>query len=168
MHNPKLEAARRQTTVERLFGKDGKTSQAEGAEEEKQDGKQDENPLERKSYCILRGRIEPLPSLEVINRQGETRLFPWSYFGGANLNHPGEMVLIFDGPEGSSRITVSGRCLDRELLGGVKSQRVSWIRELEELAAAGAAHADPIEPVATGIWIAGGGREWSRGAGRPR
>ncbi len=158
MHNnPKLQAAQRQSTVERLFGRDG----AAVAAAEKPD---EDSPLLRKSYCILRGRIEALPCLELVNRQGETRLFPWSYFGGASMDHPGELVLIFDGPEGSSRITVSGRRLDRELLAGVKSQRVSWIRELDELAAAGAAHADANEPVATGIWIAGGGREWNRGA----
>lgn len=161
MHNPKLQAVQRQSTVERLFGRDaGATGAAEKPGED--------SPLDRSSYCILRGRIEPLPSLEVINRQGETRLFPWSYFGGANLNYPGELVLIFDGPEGSSHITVSGRCLDRELLDGVKLQRVSWIRELDQLAAAGAAQADPNEPVVTGIWIAGGGREWSRNSGQAR
>ncbi len=160
MHNPKLQAVQRQSTVERLFGRDGAAMAAEKPEEE--------SALVRKSYCILRGRIETLPCLEVVNRQGETRLFPWSYFGGASMDHPGELVLIFDGPEGSSRITVSGRRLDRELLAGVKLQRVSWIRELEELAAAGVAQADPNEPVAMGIWIAGGGREWLRGAAPPR
>src|SRR5215469_15351680 len=113
MHNPKLQAVQRQSTVERLFGREGS---ATGATEKPGE----ESPLDRKSYCILPGRIESLPSLELINRQGESRLFPWSYFGGANLNHPGELVLIFDGPEGSSYITVSGRWLDQELLDGVK------------------------------------------------
>jgi hypothetical protein len=137
------------------------------AQEEPEKAQQPETPLVRKSYCILRGRLETLPCLELANRQGETRLFPWSYFGGANLDHPGELVLLFDGPEGSTRITVSGRRLELELLGGVKSQRVSYIHELDDLAAAAVTHADPNEPVVTGIWIKGGGREWSRG-GTPR
>jgi hypothetical protein len=118
----------------------------------------------RRSYCILRGRIEVLPSLELRNRRGQTRLIPWNYFGGAGLDHPGELVLLFDGPEGSCQVTVCGRGLDRELLEGVKAQRVSWIEELEDLAAAGVAGSDPAEPVVTGILIKGGGRDWNRPA----
>jgi hypothetical protein len=173
MPNPKLDAAQR-SLVEKLFDTSAPAARApltrvppaavgggpEAAPEPEQ--------LVRKSYVILRGRIEALPSLELVNRQGETRLFPWSYFGGANMDHPGELVLIFDGPEGSSRVTVSGRRLDLELLAGVKSQRVSLIRELDDLAAAAVAHEDPAAPVVTGIWVKGGGREWGRGAARPR
>jgi hypothetical protein len=29
------------------------------------------------------------------------------------------------------------------------------------------ARSDPAAPVVTGIWIKGGGREWSRGPGQP-
>ena len=122
-----------------------------------------EPALERRSYCILRGRIELPADLELTNRQGQRRLFPWSYYSGADLDHPGEVVLLFDGPEGSSRITISGKGLDGELLAGIKAHRVTWIRELDQLAAAAVAKQDPTEPVVTGIFIAGGNREWSRG-----
>jgi hypothetical protein len=169
MHNPKLDALQRQrqTNVERLFGKEVAPPPA-AAPAPVQEAVPGSNPVPeadivRKSYCILRGRIEILPALELRNRRGQTRLIPWNYFGGASLDHPGELVLIFDGPEGSCQVTVTGRGLDRELLEGIKAQKVSWIHELDELAAAGVARAAPAEPMVTGIWINGGNREWSRG-----
>jgi hypothetical protein len=168
MHNPKLDALQRQqrqqSHAERLFSKDPlppptpvaveTRAGAESAAHTTADG-----DVVRKSYIILRGRIEALPSLELKNRRGQTRLFPWHYFGGASLDHPGELVLIFDGPEGSCQVTLHGRGLDVELLGGVKAQKVSLICELDDLAAAAGVRAG--EPVVTGIWIKGGGREWS-------
>jgi len=170
MHNPKLDALQRQrqqSHAERLFGKEPPPV-AEAREEAVDVKPADEGDVVRKSYCILRGRIEMLPSLELKNRRGQTRLIPWHYFGGASLDHPGELVLIFDGPEGSCQVTLTGRGLDRELLEGIKAQKVSWICELDDLAAASVARSDPAEPVVTGIWIIGGGREWSRAAGPSR
>jgi hypothetical protein len=169
MLNPKLDALQRQRQnhVDRLFSKDAappETVPEAGPVPEAAP----EGDIERRSYLILRGRIEALPALELKNRRGQTRLLPWTYFGGASLDHPGELVLYFDGPEGSCQVTLNGRGLDRDLLAGVKAQRVSWIQELDDLAAAGVARSDPAEPVVTGIWIKGGGREWSRGAGPSR
>jgi hypothetical protein len=180
MHsNPKLGALQRQQShAERLFGKDAALTAAvpvavvpvavetrAGADDslvkETTDG-----DVVRRSYIILRGRIEALPSLELKNRQGQTRLIPWHYFGGASLDHPGELVLTFDGPEGSCQVTLHGRGLDAELMGGVKAQKVSLICELDELAAAAAARAG--EPLVSGIWIKGGGREWRRTAEHSR
>jgi hypothetical protein len=176
MHNPKLDALQRQrhqSHAERLFGKAAATpeivpdAEPDVESEAESVSKPAEGEVERKSYCILRGRIEMLPSLELRNRQGQTRLIPWHYFGGASLDHPGELVLFFDGPEGSCQITLTGLGLDRELLEGVKAQKVSWIQELDDLTAASVARKDPAAPVVTGIWIKGGGREWTRGgAGR--
>jgi len=177
MHNPKLDALRRQrqqSHAERLFGKDASLPPPplvavetrpveESAAKTAADG-----DVVRRSYIILRGRIEALPSLELKNRQGQTRLFPWHYFGGASLDHPGELVLTFDGPEGSCQVTISGRALDVELLEGIKAQKVSLICELDELAAADVARLDPAAPVVAGIGIKGGGREWGRGAARLR
>jgi hypothetical protein len=80
------------------------------------------------------------------------------------MDQPGELVLLFDGPEGSSAITVSGKGLDVELLPGIEANRVEWICELAELDAAKVHKEDPTEPVVTGIHIAGGKREWSRGS----
>jgi hypothetical protein len=172
MHsNPKLTALQRQQShAERLFGKDSPLPPPPPVAAETQAGEESnvvrtiEGDVVRKSYIILRGRIEALPSLELKNLQGQTRLFPWNYFGGADLNHPGEVVLIFDGPEGSSRVTLGGRGLDVELLEGIKAQKVTLICELSELDAAAATRNK--EPVVTGIWIKGGGREWTRAAGR--
>ena len=175
MHNPKLDALQRQRQLshaERLFSKDPLPPSPPAAET--REGAEDTGKtpaagdVVRRSYIILRGRIEALPSLELKNRRGQTRLIPWHYFGGASLDHPGELVLTFDGPEGSCQVTLSGRGLDRELLEGVKAQKVSLICELDELASAGVARSDPAEPVVTGIWIKGGGREWSRAAGSSR
>ncbi len=174
MHNPKLDALQRerqQSHAERLFGKDAPLPSPPVAVETRVQAESAANPAAdgdvlRKSYIILRGRIEALPSLELRNCRGQTRLFPWHYFGGANLDHPGELVLIFDGPEGSCQVTLQGRGLDVELLEAVKAQKVSLICELEDLSAAAAARSG--EPVVTGIWIKGGGREWTRAAGHSR
>jgi len=163
MHNPKLEALQRQrqqSHAERLFSKDAVPPEPP-AEAALVGEAAAEGDMVRRSYCILRGRIEMLPSLELRSRRGQLRLIPWHYFGGANLDHPGELVLLFDGPEGSCQITLSGRGLDRELLEGIKAQKVSWICELDDLAAAGVARSDPAEPVVTSIGIKGGGREWN-------
>lgn len=174
MHsNPKLNALQRQQShAERLFGKDASlpppppvAAETRAAAESVANTATDSDVV-RKSYIILRGRIEALPSLELKNRQGQTRLIPWHYFGGAGLDHPGELVLIFDGPEGSCQVTLHGRSLDVELLEGVKAQKVSVICELDELGAAAAARDG--EPLVSGIWIKGGGREWSRAAGHSR
>src|SRR5579884_1884989 len=174
MHNPKLDALQRQrqqSHAERLFGKeaaalapvpvsapapvpDPMSGSASGEEAVKGD-------LVRRSYIILRGRIEVLPSLELKNRQGQTRLIPWHYFGGASLDHPGELVLLFDGPEGSCQVTVSGRGLDGELLDGIKAQKVSLIQELDDITAADVTQKNPAEPVVRGIRSKGGGRDWS-------
>lgn len=173
MHNPKLDALQRQrqqSHAERLFGKDPLPAPPVAVEtrpEEESGAKTTtDGDVVRKSYIILRGRIEALPSLELRNCRGQTRLLPWHYFGGANLDHPGELVLTFDGPEGSCQVTISGRALDVELLEGIKAQKVSVIWELDELSAATAARAG--EAVVTGIWIKGGGREWDRAVARSR
>jgi hypothetical protein len=164
MHNPKRDALQRQrqpSHAEWLFGKDAPLPEpspdASPVAEPAAEG-----DVVRRCYCILRGRMEMVPSLELKNRKGQIRLMPWSYFGGASLDHPGELVLLFDGPEGSCEVTIKGRSLDRELLAGVKAQRVSWICELDDLAAAGVARSDPSEPVVMGIRIKGGGLEWNR------
>ena len=174
MFNPKrdaLQRQRQQSHADRLFGKDAAPPELPPPPEPVVEPVVElagEGDVVRRCYCILRGRMEMLPSLEVRNRKGQARLIPWSYFGGASLDHPGELVLLFDGPEGSCEVTIKGRSLDRELLGGVKAQSVSWIGELDDLAAAAVARSDPAEPVVTGIWIKGGGREWSRAAAPSR
>jgi hypothetical protein len=85
------------------------------------------------------------------------------------MDHPGELVLLFEGAA-SYTIRISGRGLDRELLAGIEAQRVAWIRELDDLVAAGVAQADPDEPVVTGIYIMQeiASQVWSRGAGPSR
>jgi hypothetical protein len=174
--NPKFDALQRQrqqSHADRLFGKDPMPAAAMPAPAPAlESGSAGEPAAEGdvicKSYIILRGRIEALPSLELKNRQGQTRLIPWHYFGGASLDHPGELLLFFDGPEGSCQITLKGRGLDQELLPGIKAQKVSLICELDDLTAAGVARSDPAQPVVTGIWIKGAGREWNRTSGHSR
>jgi len=171
MHNPKLDALRqKQSAVERLFGKDAAGPEPPPAEVPAPQPA-NEDDLVRKSYCILRGRFQLRPTLKVINRQGAIRLFPWSYFAGANVDHPGELVLLFEGADASSTITLRGHGLDGELLEGFEAHRVEWVKELDELVAAGAvAAAASGEGVVTGIHIKQGSvsREWSRGAGSSR
>jgi hypothetical protein len=173
MPNPKFDALQRQrqqSHAERLFSKDPlpvpMSAPAPGPESATEKGPSVEGDVVRRSYIILRGRIEALPSLELKNRRGQTRLIPWHYFGGASLDHPGELVLMFDGPEGSCQVTLSGHGLDGELLEGIKAQKVSLIRELDDLAAAAVTRSG--EPVVTGVWIKGGGREWGRGTASSR
>jgi hypothetical protein len=138
------------------------------ADQPQGNGQQDhEQPLERKSYCILRGRTERLlETLELVNRQGESRWFDWDEITGGNLDHPGRLLLhVLRGGEAYT-VTVEGTALDRELAPGCKKKRVLWIRELDELSAAAAAKADPTEPVVTGIYIAreSVSSEWKRAA----
>ena len=86
-----------------------------------------------------------------------------------HVRTPGELVLrVIDGEPYT--ITLSGRGLDGELLDGLQDEKVEWIRELDDLAAAAAAReAGPGEGVVSGIWIKEGSvsREWSR-SGRTR
>jgi hypothetical protein len=177
MHSNKLNALqqqRQQSHAERLFGKDAslpvppvQAASEASATTGSTTGTAAESDVVRRSYCILRGRIEQLASIKVMNRKGQKRVFPWSYFAGANMDDPGELVLIFDGPEGSSLVTVSGKGLDVELLSGVEDNRVEWICELDEVVAAAVYREEPTTPVVTGIAIQGGGREWSRIPFRP-
>lgn len=127
MLNPKHPALQRQrqpSHEERLFGKDAAPPEPPTTAEPVVE-RAAESDVVRRCYCILRGRIEAPPSLELKNRRGQIRLIPWHYFGGASLDHPGELVLLFDVPEGSCQVTLTGRGLDRELLEGVKAQIVS-------------------------------------------
>ena len=105
MFSHKVRPGQTQGAAELLFGKDAakpwteRTATEEGvapppppppppaAETEPE-----EPALERQSYRILRGRIISLPSLRLTNRQGQSRVFPWSYFGGAGMDHPGELA----------------------------------------------------------------------------
>lgn len=161
--SPKL-VIPRPSTVERLLGREPAAEAPERTEAGAASVAEGDGELARRSYVILRGRIESLPSLALVNRRGQTRLIPWQYFAGASCDHPGELVLLFDGPEGTCRVTLSGRGLDGELLEGIKAQKVSLIRELDELAAAAAGQAG--EPAVTGVWLKGGGREWNPGPAR--
>lgn len=159
-HNPKLAAVQRQSTVDRLFGQEvpAVAAFAEAVAEEAD--------LLRKSYCILRGRMEPPCKLRLLNRQGEAALVDYSALTWINLRPSGELVLrISDGEPYT--VTISGRGLGGELLDGLQRERVEWIRELDELVAAGVAQADAAEPVVIGIHIKEGSvsREWSRHAG---
>jgi hypothetical protein len=170
MHtNPKLDASQRQRAAEELFSPEVPartwTPRAvPGGPEEPEP--EDTTPLERKSYCILRGRIELLPTLELRNRRGQKRLFDWDGVTGANLDDPGQLVLHVQRGGEPYTITVSGRGLDVELVDGICDKRVEWIAELDELAAAAVVKADPTEPVVTGIYIAKGSvsSEWGPGA----
>ena len=86
-----MQRQRQLSHAERLFGKDATLpeppeEQAPVAPPAKPAADGD---VVRRSYIILRGRIEALPSLELRNNRGQIRLFPWHYFGGAGLDHPG-------------------------------------------------------------------------------
>src|SRR5437870_5470468 len=50
-------------------------------------------PVERTSYRILRGRIEPLSKLRLISRQGEKALVDYGCISWVNARSPGELVL---------------------------------------------------------------------------
>jgi hypothetical protein len=103
-----------------------------------------------------------LPSLELRHRQGKNRLFDWDGVTGANLDDPGRLVLHVQRGSEAYTVTITGRRLDVELKDGIARKRVEWIEELDELAAAAAARADPTEPVVTGIHIVKGSvsSEW--------
>jgi hypothetical protein len=168
MRNPKLASMQRQTAVERLFGKEVPApvvpEEPAAAEKQSQDSE-----LVRKSYCILRGRIEPLSKLRLVNRQGEAALVDYSSITWVNLRPSGDLVLrVSDGEPYT--VTISGRGLGGELFDGLQDEKVEWVQELEPLVAAGVTNADPAEPVVTGIYIREGSvsREWSRGAGPAR
>jgi len=167
MHsNPKLGPIQRQSAVARLLGDGAKGTTAGGPEQEEEDNEKAEAtelpPIERRSYCILRGRIERLESLELYNCRSQTRGFDWDDIVGHNLDDPGRLVLHVQRGSESYTVTIVGRGLDTELKAGIKRKRVDWIAELDELAAAAVAKADPTEPVVTGIHIVKGSAssEW--------
>jgi hypothetical protein len=172
MHNPKLAAMQRQNTVARLLGKEEPARPAppdSGGQQEKPAEKAEKSDVVRRSYCILRGRIEPLSKLRLINRQGEAALVDYGAITWVNLRPDGALVLrVTDGEPYT--VTISGQGLAGELLDGLQDEKVEWICELEGLAAAAATRADPAEGVVTGIYIKEGSvsREWSRGAGPSR
>src|SRR5262249_11383727 len=80
----------------------------------------------------------------------------WDDIVGHNLDDPGRLVLHVQRGSESYTVTIVGRGLDTELKAGIKRKRVDWIAELDELAAAAVAKADPTEPVVTGIHIVKG------------
>jgi hypothetical protein len=125
-----------------------------------------EATLERKSYCILRGRLDLPEMLELLDRGGERRLFDYASITGVNMSHPGELVLHYEGRE-CYTITLTGQSLDAELLAGIKGKRVLWVRELDALVAAAIRREESAEPVVTSIAIKQGmvSREWTRGGG---
>jgi hypothetical protein len=166
MHNPKLAAVHKQSAVERLFSKEAAEavplrdpaealSGGKGEEEE-------DNPLERKCYLILRGWRRPLAKLRLISRQGEAVLVDYGSITWVNLRPNGNLELRVNDGEPYT-VTLSGRRLSGELLDGLQREHVEWICELEELAAAKAAKDEPEAGVVTGIFIKEGSvsREWS-------
>jgi len=157
MLNPKLRAVQKQSAVQRYLG-EGEPPAAPPVEADKADL---DGLLERKSYCILRGRLELLPSLRLVNRQGRVRSFDYSSLTGVNLDTPEELHIHFEGRE-LFTLTIAGKSLDRELLEALEWKRVLWIRELDDLVAAGVRKTEPNEPVVTGIRITKGSvtREW--------
>lgn len=117
--------------------------------------------LERKSYCILRGRFEQLPSLELRNRRSQVRALDYSGITGVNMDGPDKLVVHYEGRE-CYTITIEGAGLDQELLEGLESKRVLWVQELDELEEAKARKDNQDEPVVREIGIAKGmvSREW--------
>jgi hypothetical protein len=168
MHNPKLAAMQKQSAVERLFGSEVSAAAATPLADVVEQYRENDE-LVRKSYRILRGRLEPLAKLRLISRQGEAALIDYGSITWVNLRPSGDLVLrISDGE--AYTVTISGRGLAGELLDGLQRERVEWVRELDELVAAGVVRTDSTEPVVTGIYIKEGAvsREWSRGAGPSR
>ena len=172
---------RTNASAEVLFGKDaagrGRRRQRTGRRARtpppppppaKTEEREELEPLERQSYRILRGRILSLPSLRLTNRQGQSRVFPWSYFGGASMDHPGELQLIFDGPEGSSTITVSGKAPGRGA--AARHRKESGGVDLRAGRPGRPRAASKNDPMAPGGDRAGDpgrcAREWTRGATR--
>jgi hypothetical protein len=170
MLNPKTAA--QQGMVEELFGEQRPghaarvTAAAPAAAPAPDPEPEDLPPLERRCYCILRGRFHILPTVELRNRQRQERWFDWDDITGGNLDDPGRLVLHVQRGGEAYTVTIAGRFLDRELAPGIRAKRVAWIHELDELAAAAVARADPAEPAVTGIHIVKGSAssEWSRGA----
>jgi hypothetical protein len=117
--------------------------------------------LERKSYCILRGRLPLPPTFRLINLQGRWRSFDYAALTGANMDNPQELLLHYEGRE-CYTLTVGGLDLDRELADAFDDKRVLWVRELDELVAAKIRKDDPGEPVVRRILIAEGmvSRAW--------
>jgi hypothetical protein len=168
MHNPKQAAIRKpsESAVERLFSKEGGGPAApEPVTPAPAPPPKDDADLERQSYRILRGRVEPLTKLRLISRQGEAALVDYGILTWVNLRPDGSLVLHVDAREPYT-ITISGTGLTGELLDGLQDERVEFIQELEELAAAKAAKDEPGAGIVTGIFIKEGSesREWSRGA----
>jgi hypothetical protein len=161
MHNPKVAAVQRQSAIQRILKEEpaapGEPPPGAGGEKH-----EEEQPLDRQSYRILRGRIERLETLELRNRRHQKRQFDWDGVTGANLDDPGRLVLhVLRGGEPYT-VTIVGRGLDRELADGVRTKRVEWIAELDELGVAAALKADPNTPVVTGVRIEKGSMssEW--------
>ena len=153
MLNPKLTAVHKQSAVQRYLGEEESSPLPAGGEELE--------ALERKSYRILRGRHQLLPSLRLVNRQGRVRSFDYSSVTGANMDRSDELVLHYEGRECYSLI-IKGRDLDKELVQALDDKRVLWIKELDDLVAAAVRKEEPNEPVVTSIRISKGGasREW--------
>jgi hypothetical protein len=175
MFNPKRVTIETPSNAEALFGPEAERSWAVRTERAAQPAAMPEvapsgqeaqqQPLERKSYRILRGRIEPLSKLRLVSRQGEMALIDYGCITWVNVRSPGELVLRVNDGEPYT-VTISGRGLAGELLDGLQDEKVEWIGELNELEAAQAARtASEGEGVVTGIWIKEGSvsREWSRG-----
>jgi hypothetical protein len=90
MFNRKVNAEPLSDAAEQLFGAGAERSwsartapgEAAATSDKTSDGEETPSPelppLERKSYRILRARFLHLPSLKVINRQGQQRVFPGS------------------------------------------------------------------------------------------
>lgn len=166
MHNPKLDALRRESAsnVERLFGVPGPAvARALPAPELLAAQADEESPLVRKSYCILRGWRQSLSRLRLISRQGEIALVDYGSITWVNFRQSGDLVLRVNDGEPYT-VTLRGQGLGGELLDGLQRERVEWIRELDALVAAGISRDDPEQPVVTGIHIAEGSvsRAWSR------
>jgi hypothetical protein len=153
MSNPKLTAVHKQSALQRYLGEVEPSPLPAGGEEME--------ALERKSYCILRGRQQLQPSLRLVNRQGRVRSFDYSSVTGINMDHSDELVLHYEGRECYS-LTIKGRDLDKELVQALDDKRVLWIKELDDLVAAAVRRDDANEPVVTSIRITKGNasREW--------
>lgn len=121
----------------------------------------EDRPLERKSYCILRGRFQPLLAVRLINRQGRVRSFDYGQLAGVTMDRPDELLLHIEGQE-CYTVSIQGKDLDAELLEALDNRRVLWVSELDELEAAGVRKEAPAEPVVTLIRISKGSvsREW--------
>src|SRR5690242_4169339 len=105
MLNRKMEAGQGQSAADELFGPQAERSwagrtvppptpaAAEGTPEAPWQGQQALPPVERASYRILRGRMEPLSKLRLISRQGEKMLVDYGCITWVHARSPGELVL---------------------------------------------------------------------------